>query len=197
MLEAWAYETAARLMFGPITGLTEIRREVLGACVLGARTRVLEVGCGPGSLTKVMLDRGAHVTAVDASAAMLSVARRRAPSATFHLGDVLTFAPDGRFDVIVASFILHELPPLAVPGLVARLANALPPNGRVVLVDHAMPAHGVMRSVWSAVLRLVETPTIDGWLAIQPETLLTNAGLQVRDDRPLAHGRARLVVGQR
>jgi len=197
MLEAWVYETAARLMFGPITGLSEVRRELLDASALGAHTSVLEVGCGPGSLTRAMLDRGAHVTAVDASRAMLSAARRRAPEATFHLGDVLTFAPDGEFDVIVASFILHELPPAELPGLVARFANRLAPHGRVVLVDHAMPTSGTMRSVWGSVLRLVETPTIAGWLALEPATLLTKAGLGVRDDRHLAGGRARLIVGGR
>jgi 2-polyprenyl-3-methyl-5-hydroxy-6-metoxy-1,4-benzoquinol methylase len=39
--------------------------------------RVLEAGCGPGSLTRWLADQGAVVTAMDVSAEMVRLARER------------------------------------------------------------------------------------------------------------------------
>ncbi|MBI1915267.1 MAG: class I SAM-dependent methyltransferase [Planctomycetes bacterium] len=41
--------------------------------------RVLELGCGTGGITRLLLERGVAVTAVDGSERMLARARRRAP----------------------------------------------------------------------------------------------------------------------
>ena len=86
-----------------------------------APVRILEVGTGTGTVALAALERWpqAHVTASDAAAGMLAVARARAEEAG-HGGDGrLRFVeggadrlplPDGSVDVVVSSFVLQLVP---------------------------------------------------------------------------------------
>src|SRR5215203_6189848 len=71
-------------------------------------TRVLDVACGTGLLTRHL---GSEVTGLDQSEAMLEVARRRVPWAEFVRGDAfrMPFA-DHSFDRVFASFFYGLLP---------------------------------------------------------------------------------------
>ena len=94
---------------------------------IGAGTRVLEVGCGSGVFLRAAADLGARVSGLDASSALLELARARVPEADLHLGDLqfLPFADDA-FDGVVGfnSFFfasdmvaaLREAGRVAVPG---------------------------------------------------------------------------------
>jgi SAM-dependent methyltransferase len=103
-----------------------------------AGRRILDAGCGSGPLFATLRDRGAIVTGFDASAGMLALARRRlGPDADLHvaeLGSPLSF-PDGAFDDVVASLVLHYLEDWG-PAL-AELRRVLKPGGRLIVsVDH-------------------------------------------------------------
>ena len=96
--------------------------------------RVLDAGCGSGPLTAALQARGAIVTGVDASSAMIELARQRlGADADLHvadLGDPLPFADDV-FDDVVASLVLHYLEDWVAP--LRELRRVLRPGGRVVL----------------------------------------------------------------
>jgi trans-aconitate methyltransferase len=190
------YELAARALFAPFGGLDGLRARVIETVPAREGARVLEVGCGPGALTAALLARGARVHAVDASPAMLRAAREAAPAATFEQADARTYTPAARFDAVLLSFLLHELPAAERAPLVARLASALSPGGVLVVVDHAAPPAAAGRT-WRFVLRLVESPTVHEWLAFDVAALLAAPALAVVRDEALAGGRARLVVAQR
>jgi SAM-dependent methyltransferase len=72
---------------------------------------VLDVGAGAGAVTRALVQRGAAVTATDASASMLAELSRRTA------GDVPTFIADARrlpfpsssYDMTVASFVINHL----------------------------------------------------------------------------------------
>lgn len=74
---------------------------VLARTRVGAGTRYLDAGCGSGMVLQMAAARGAHVTGIDAAEAMLAIARERAPSGEYHVGDLeaLPFA-DETFDVV-------------------------------------------------------------------------------------------------
>jgi len=100
--------------------------------------RILDAGCGSGPLFAALRDRGAIVTGIDASAGMLEQARRRlGAAADLQLADLagpLPF-PDGSFDDVVASLVLHYLEDWS-PTL-AELQRVLTPGGRLIVsVDH-------------------------------------------------------------
>lgn len=120
--------------------------------------RLLDVGCGTGSLAIDAACAGAQVTAVDRSVAMLAVAREKAARAgvtvDFREGDAAAPAApgDGGFDVAAATFVLGELSRDEATLAVRRMAEAVRPGGRVIIADEEAPASAVARAA-SAVPR--------------------------------------------
>ncbi|CAM5670113.1 2-methoxy-6-polyprenyl-1,4-benzoquinol methylase, mitochondrial [Streptomyces avidinii] len=108
-----------------------------------AGRRILDAGCGAGALSAALRERGAVVTGIDASAGMLSLARRRlGDDVALHVVDLshrLPF-PDGAFDDVVASLVLHYLEDWG-PAL-GELRRVLRPGGRLIAsVDHPFVAY--------------------------------------------------------
>lgn len=96
----------------------------------GPSQHVLDVGCGPGSLTEVLLKRGCEVTSVDPSPHFVAALRERFPDADAHEGsaEALPF-PDNGFDRVVAQLVVHHMAdPVAGIREMARVAN---PGGMV------------------------------------------------------------------
>ncbi|KAL2194251.1 methyltransferase type 11 [Corynascus similis CBS 632.67] len=86
--------------------------------------RILDLGCGPGvSVTRMLLERGAHVVANDISAQQLAMARSRCS------GDMagLTFEPDS-FDGAVSFFALFHLPRTEQRAVLAKVRTWLRPG---------------------------------------------------------------------
>jgi SAM-dependent methyltransferase len=67
---------------------------------VGPGTRLLDIACGSGYAAWVAAGRGARVCGLDASEALIAIAKERTPEAEFRVGDMfgLPFA-DGQFDV--------------------------------------------------------------------------------------------------
>lgn len=65
--------------------------EAIRRLELAPGRRVLEVGCGSGVFLRAAADRGAVVTGLDASAALLERARARVPEADLRHGDLHRF----------------------------------------------------------------------------------------------------------
>ena len=70
---------------------------------LGAGARYLDVACGSGLAAGIANRRGATVAGLDASEALIRIARARTPEADFRVGDMfdLPFADDS-FDVVTS-----------------------------------------------------------------------------------------------
>jgi len=100
---------------------------------------VLELGCGAGRFTEILLDCGAHVTAVDYSSAIDVCRRNLGASERLHLvqADVygLPFRPGG-FDVVCSFGTLHRTPDARAACL--ALGAQLKDGGRLT-VDIAPP----------------------------------------------------------
>ncbi len=121
-----------------------------------AGERALDVGCGPGALTAVLVDRlgATAVTAVDPSASFVAAAQARFPGATVSSGvaEDLPF-PDGTFDVTLAQLVVHFMSD-PVAGL-AEMRRVTRPGGRLgaCVWDHAGNA-GPLSLFWRAVVDL-------------------------------------------
>jgi SAM-dependent methyltransferase len=65
--------------------------------------RILDLGCGTGEpIARHFIDRGCAVRGVDASPAMIGLARSRFPANAWMVADIRTLSLDQRFDGIVA-----------------------------------------------------------------------------------------------
>jgi ubiquinone/menaquinone biosynthesis C-methylase UbiE len=151
---------------------------------VSADDRVVDVGCGPGTAARVAARRGARVTGVDPSDAMLRVARavtRRRTAVTWVRGaaDALP-VPDGSATVVWALATVHHWPD--VGAALTEIRRVLSPNGRLLVVE---------RQVQPGATGLAS----HGWTTQQAETFATlcrSAGLT--DVHVTGHGRGRRAV---
>ena len=65
--------------------------------------KILEIGCGTGSYTKILLSRGYKVTAIDISDEMLKIAEKKCFT-NFIRADIRTVKIDDKFDCCLAMF---------------------------------------------------------------------------------------------
>jgi SAM-dependent methyltransferase len=98
---------------------------------------VLDAGCGPGAHAAALANRGARVTGIDRSSALLGIAAGRlgdrARLVRGDLSDPLPFE-DRSFDVVLAALVMHYLRDWA-PTL-AEFHRVLAPQGRLVISTH-------------------------------------------------------------
>ena len=113
---------------------------------LGATGRALDIGCGPGHIPLLAVERipDLHVVALDASPRMLAEARRhisghpQAARIELEEGDAKWVThEDESFDTIFSNTILHHLPDPA--HLMMEAARLLKPGGTLLLRDLFRP----------------------------------------------------------
>ena len=95
-----------------------------------AGAHVLDLCTGHGVVAAELVSRGAKVTGLDFSAAMVSLAEAAVPNATFVQGDAMAMTfEDGSFDAVTIGFGVPHFPDPA-KGL-AEAARVLKPGGRL------------------------------------------------------------------
>lgn len=121
--------------------------------------RVLDIGCGTGIHLSLYQQAGCEVFGIDASPAMLDVARKRlGDRADLRLGDAAAMPyQDGQFDLIMTTLMLHELPPPTRSAILNEAMRVLDDEGRILLIDfHSGPFRG-LRGWWAkAIVTLAE-----------------------------------------
>jgi SAM-dependent methyltransferase len=101
---------------------------------LSGEQRVLDYGCGTGSLTRLLVARFRSVAGYDPSARSLQEARGVAPSASYHSDE--STIPDDAFDLVLLSGVLHHVPPAERARLLQVVAAKVCVGGRVVIFEH-------------------------------------------------------------
>ena len=122
---------------------------------------VIDLGCGPGNSTALLARRWpkAKLEGLDSSEAMLDQARRSGIAATWLSGDIPSWSPKKKYDVIFANAALHWLD--GQDELMRRLMSYVAADGVFafqVPANFNEPSHALMREVasqgpWAAKLK--------------------------------------------
>ena len=118
---------------------TPFYQAVLDATGVGPGTALLDVGCGGGFALLLAARRGATVSGLDATPALLDIARERVPAAALAVGDLedpLPFEPGG-FDVVTAfNSVQYAADPVAA---VKNMSQLVRPGGLISLLVWGPP----------------------------------------------------------
>jgi trans-aconitate methyltransferase len=143
-----AYDANARFVSDLGAGVVELLDPLPGE-------RILDLGCGDGALTKVLIETGADVVGVDGSPEMVASARAAGVDANVVDGHALPF--DCEFDAVFSNAALHWM--TRPDEVIAGVARALKPGGRFVA---EMGGHGCVAAVVTALLAVLERRGING-----------------------------------
>ncbi len=118
---------------------------------------VVDLGCGPGNLTRLLVERwpAAHVSGVDSSAEMVATARETASETardtaglSFEQADLRDWRPERPVDVLVSNATLQWVPDHL--DLLPRLVGSVAPGGWLALQvpgNFEEPSHTLLREL--------------------------------------------------
>jgi ubiquinone/menaquinone biosynthesis C-methylase UbiE len=121
---------------------------------------VLEVGCGTGTLTlaaKQQAGQSGKVFGIDIIPEMIEISQQKAAQAkldvTFQLGSINNIPfPENQFDVVICSFMIFHMSEGVRRKGIAEIYRVLKPQGRLMVLDLALPTHPVSRVIAKVLL---------------------------------------------
>jgi trans-aconitate 2-methyltransferase len=121
--------------------------DLLAQIPLAEPRSVYDLGCGPGTVTRLLAERwpNARVVGVDSSAEMLAKARKETSSVAFEQADIAHWSPPAPADLLFTNATLHWLDDHAA--LLPRLAAQLAPGGVLAIQmpdNRTSPSHLLM-----------------------------------------------------
>ncbi len=122
--------------------LRSIKKQIVQECVRLNLSRVLDVGCGTGTLVGMLRKEGIHAVGLDPSPGMLRVSRGNSQG-SFALvrgrGERLPFS-SGSFQGAVFSMVVHENPPFRRRELLEDALRVLGARGTLFILDYCRPS---------------------------------------------------------
>ena len=116
---------------------------------------VLEIGCGTGTLTlaaKRQAGPQGKAFGIDIIPGMIELSQKKATQAkldvAFQLGSIegIPF-PAEQFDVVICSFMIFHMSEKVREKGISEIYRVLKPQGKLMILDLALPAHPVSRAI--------------------------------------------------
>ena len=201
------YDAGMRLL--TLGRVSRLHAAVAAAAVSKPGDRVLEIGCGTGSVTLRLLSHGARVMAIDHSPEMLEQARARiAGCASSRIewleqtASEIDRLPEAGFDAVVLSLCLSDMSSSERAFVLGEAARRLSPGGRLVAADEVRAPAGWKRTL-QRLWRLPQAAA--GWLLVGTVSRpvpdlpgeIRRSGLQIVDERSWLMGTLALVTAER
>ena len=184
---AWLYDPVLeRLSFGREQ---RFREKTIAHMGFRPADRILDVGCGTGSLTlqvAAALAPPGSIVGIDAAPRMIAIARRKAAKACsralFRVGiaEQLDFA-DRSFDLVVNSMFMHHIDTELKHLTLAEIYRVLRPGGRLVTADIDRPTTPAAKVIgWGARFLLFQKELGDNLRGELPRLMREAGFAQVR-----------------
>lgn len=189
---------AALPLYDPIVkllGVDAARRELLDQASIQPGHRVLDIGCGTGTMAVLIkrLHPEVEVVGIDPDPKALARGRRKAERASTSIQFDQGFAddmpyPDASIDRVFSSLMFHHLPREVKEGTLREVRRVLKPGGLFGLLDFAGPDAGTK----GLMMRLLHSKDLlrDNAERVVLE-LMREAGLE----RPVKVGQGTVFLG--
>lgn len=161
------YDTAIRVLTREATW----RRRLVNEIALKPGQRLLDVGCGTGSLAVMLADSQptAAIHGLDPDPLVLARAAKKASTTGTAVAWHTGFLSDdfievhGPFDVVTSSLVLHQVAKDEKARMILAMKSALAPAGKLVIADYGLQRTRAMRIFFR-----VTVQALDGVADTQP-----------------------------
>jgi ubiquinone/menaquinone biosynthesis C-methylase UbiE len=174
---------AAHMASAPAFRAEAVLERLVNALGDASSQRVLDLACGPGIVAEAIAPHVREVVGIDATPAMIRLARERFEKAALENGrfevaqaEKMPFA-DGRFNQVVTRLAVHHF---TDPGSVlTETRRVLRRGGRLIVADVVSPGNGEQAGLHNALEQLRDPTHVRMFAAQELAALLRSAGFSV------------------
>ncbi len=192
----WLYDGISKVAAIAVGGECRFRRLALTGLEIAPHAKILDLCCGSGQVTGVLLEYSDDVTGLDISPLSLSRSRRNVPLAKYveALAEEMPFE-DETFDLVHTSAAMHEMTRSQLEQIFDRVYRVLKPGGTFTLVDFHQPTNPLFMPGLTIFFWLFETGS--AWQLIETDLvqMLRDVGFSI-DSSPRLYAGGSLQVIQ-
>ncbi len=194
----WLYDGISRLAALAVGGEGRFRRLPLTGLTINSETKILDLCCGSGQATQVLLQYSPQVTGLDASPLSLARARQNVPQANYIEGwaEKMPFG-NQEFNLVHSSAAMHEMMPEQRQEIFREVYRVLKPGGIFTMVDFHRPTNPLFWPGLSIFLLLFETETAWEMLGTDLGAGLREIGFEVSQVGLYAGGSLQVIQGRK
>ena len=194
----WLYDGISRVAALSVGGEGRFRRLALEGLTIAPETAVLDLCCGSGQTTQVLVERSRQVTGLDASPFSIKRAQHNVPQAEYveAFAEAMPFA-DNHFDLVHTSVAMHEMEPDQRQKIFGEVYRVLKPGGSFAMVDFHQPTNPLFVPGVAIFLLLFETETAWQLLKTDLAETLTAIGFQVTKQTLHAGGSLQVIQARK
>lgn len=164
-------------------------RAMLGAFAEAVRAsgdgRVADLGCGPGHITAHLEELGLVACGVDASPAMIELARQAYPGLRFDVGSMAALdIADGVLGGVLSRWSIIHTPPRELPAILAEFHRVLAPGGHLLIGFSATDGPSHPTQVFDHTVAPAYRWSPDHLAAMLRESGLAEVARMIREPRP-------------
>ncbi len=178
--------------------ISKVRKQVVDFAGAEAGAKVLDVATGTGKQAVAFARQDYYVTGIDLSDDMLRIARKKNKYANLNFmpadATMLPFE-SGDFDVVIISFALHDMPVTIREKALKEMARVTKPAGMILIADYSLPRNKIGRYLVYNVVRLYEGKMYRDFIKSDVKALLSEAGIEVKEELPVVLGAGRVLKG--
>ena len=192
----WLYDSISRVAAIAVGGEHRFRRLALAGLEISPHAKILDLCCGSGQVTQVLLEHSDDVTGLDVSPLSLSRSRQNAPQAKYveALAEEMPFA-DREFDLVHTSAAMHEMTRSQLVEIFTQVYRVLKPGGTFTTVDFHQPTNPLFKPGLAAFFWLFETQTAWALIELDLVAMLRDVGFTI-DSTPILYAGGSLQVIQ-
>lgn len=191
----WLYDGISQVAALAVGGVGRFRRLPLAGLTIAPAAKILDLCCGSGQVTGVLLEYSSDVTGVDISPLSLSRARRNVPAAKYveALAEDLPFS-DNEFDLIHTSVAMHEMDRSQLRQIFTQVYRVLKPGGTFTLVDFHQPTNPLYKPGLAVFFWMFETESAWQLIATDLVAMLRDVGFAIATPPRLYAGGSLQVI---